>query len=444
MIKSIATPLYGFVHISRISSEERVENNSPTWRQFDVGTKHRARIIGFARTDRMLILSTEKSVLERKFLTIDDITPGEVIKGTIERAIPGRGLLVRVADDIVGFVEEIHISDVQVQNPEKKYKEGLSVKCRVLSTDTANRKLFLTMKKSLVNSDAKILANYDDATSGLQTVGTLVALSDKGAVVRFFGNVKAFLPVAEMSDAFINNPHDHFRVGQTVNIHITFVDQSSSQMRVSCRDPTAFSAERLASFAKLTLGKLATGVVTGKTKDAVMVDVEDSEVASLKGVLSLNQLSDSKTERAQQTMKRLRVGQSLKEFVTLSKIANSQMVELSMKQSIVDAVKMGRFPSSFEQMESGILYKGLIKSISAAGVLVRFAGNIRGFVPCRVSNTPLLSFTILTVYTVHSSRKVGAPKVWIRGERLRRSVARKSGACGEQMHFVDASLERHC
>src|SRR5690606_38394238 len=115
------------------------------------------------------------------------------------------------------------------------------------------RRIRLTMKKTLVNSDAPIVTSYDVAP-GLRTIGTLVSVFTKGAVVKFFGDVKGFLPVSEMSEAFIKDPTEHFHVGQTVNVHVVSVDQHDSKMTVSCRDPGNYTESQKASFSKLPIG----------------------------------------------------------------------------------------------------------------------------------------------------------------------------------------------
>lgn len=42
-----------------------------------------------------------------------------------------RGMLVRVSDHIQGLVPTQHLSDIILKNPEKKYAQGMKVKCRV-------------------------------------------------------------------------------------------------------------------------------------------------------------------------------------------------------------------------------------------------------------------------------------------------------------------------
>ncbi|KAI5806996.1 rRNA biogenesis protein RRP5 [Geopyxis carbonaria] len=233
----------GFVHISRISSESRVEDLVKDEGPYKIGATHAARVLGFNVMDGLYILSTEKRVIEQPYLRIEDIDVGAVVKGKVEEVLDRGGLVIKLADGISGLVEETHVSDVKLKNPEKKFRVGTDVRARVLATNPGRRKLHLTLKKTLVNSDAPIITSYD-VTPGTQTVGTLISVLENGAVVKFYSGVSAFLPVAEMSEAYISDPREHFRVGQSVNVFVLSVDPEQRKMRVSCKDPGTIAASK--------------------------------------------------------------------------------------------------------------------------------------------------------------------------------------------------------
>lgn len=41
------------------------------------------------------------------------------------------GMHVKITDHIKGLVPRIHLADVTLTNPEKKFKKGFRIKCRV-------------------------------------------------------------------------------------------------------------------------------------------------------------------------------------------------------------------------------------------------------------------------------------------------------------------------
>jgi len=81
------------------------------------------------------------------------------------------GVLVKITDHITGLIPEMHLSDVQMSHPERKFREGLPVKTRVLSVDTDKRHVRLTAKKTLVNADntSTIWKDYNDLAPGMES-----------------------------------------------------------------------------------------------------------------------------------------------------------------------------------------------------------------------------------------------------------------------------------
>lgn len=51
-------------------------------------------------------------------------------KGTVSVLLT-HGMMVHLSDHIKGMVPRTHLSDIILKNPEKKYVEGMKIKCRV-------------------------------------------------------------------------------------------------------------------------------------------------------------------------------------------------------------------------------------------------------------------------------------------------------------------------
>uniref|UniRef100_A0ABM0MCT6 Protein RRP5 homolog n=1 Tax=Saccoglossus kowalevskii TaxID=10224 RepID=A0ABM0MCT6_SACKO len=97
---------------------------------FTVGSKVMCRIIGYNYLDGLVLASMKSSVISQKFLTYSDIKVGMKIEAKI-KAFYKSGLNVEVSDRIQGFIPRLHIDDVPLTNPLKKYKEGDKLLCRV-------------------------------------------------------------------------------------------------------------------------------------------------------------------------------------------------------------------------------------------------------------------------------------------------------------------------
>lgn len=94
---------------------------------------------GYFPLDGYLQLSLRPSVLEKKFLQVSDVTVGEVVKGTIKK-LTESALFVSLSGNVDGVVWPIHFADIPLKHPQKRFKSGGSIKCRVRkifpSTDT--------------------------------------------------------------------------------------------------------------------------------------------------------------------------------------------------------------------------------------------------------------------------------------------------------------------
>ncbi|KAI0448135.1 hypothetical protein F4803DRAFT_10545 [Xylaria telfairii] len=370
----------GFVHISRLK-DGKVDMLSESSGPFKVGTVHRGRVIAYNAVDGIFNLSFQSSVLEQPFLRIEDVAVGAVVNGEIEKLIINQdgvsGLLVKLAESIHGYVPEMHLADVHLQHPEKKFREGLKVKARVLSTDLSKRQVRLTLKKTLVNSEAKPLQSFDDLVVGAQSPATIIKVLDNGAVVQFYGLLRGFLPVSEMSEAYIRDPKEHFRVGQVVSVHILNFDIDAQKLFVSCKDPSAFGIEKQNALKNLKIGDLVSAKVVQKTEDDVHVELVDS---NLKALLSIGQLTD-RPSKNQSSMKGIRVGQILSELVVLNKNDSRRSIALSKKPSLVQASQDGELLTAFDQAEVGEIRQGFVRNITVTAVFVQFPGQLIGLLP---------------------------------------------------------------
>ncbi|KAK3934932.1 rRNA biogenesis protein rrp5 [Diplogelasinospora grovesii] len=371
----------GFVHISRVKDgkvDALFEHSGP----FKVGSVHPGRVVGYSAFDSLFLLSFEKTILEQPFLRIEDIPVGAVVSGVVEKLVikPDGvgGLIVKIAEGISGLVPEMHLADVHLQHPEKKFREGLKVKARVLSTNPERHQLRLTLKKSLVNSEAPPIKSYDEVTVGLQAPGTIVSVLQHGAIVQFYGQLRGFLPVSEMSEAYIHDPKEHFRVGQSVSIYVLSFDPDANRLIVSCKDPAAFGLEKQLALKKLQVGDVVSAKVTQKTETDVFVELSDS---SLKAILPVGQLTDKSVSKTQSALKKIHVGQTLSELVILDKNEGRRSIILSQKPSLVKAGREAKLLSSIEQARVGDMVAGFVRHITYTAAFVQFAGKLTALLP---------------------------------------------------------------
>ncbi|KAI0883423.1 nucleic acid-binding protein [Annulohypoxylon maeteangense] len=370
----------GFVHVSRIK-DGKVDMLSESSGPFKTGSVHRGRVISYNAIDGIFNLSFEKHILEQPFLRIEDIPVGEIVNGEIEKILINQdgvsGVLVKLAEGIVGYVSEMHLADVRLQHPEKKFREGLKVKARVLSVNPAKRRVRLTLKKTLVNSEAIPLKSFDEVTVGMQVPGIITKVIKNGAIIQFYGTLRGFLPISEMSEAYIQDPSDHFRAGQVVSVHVLNFDAEARKLFVSCKDPSAFGLDKQNALRKLRLGDVVSAKVVQKTEDDVLVELVDS---SLKAMISKWHLAD-RPNKCQAALKRVHVGQTLKDLVVLEKNEGRRFIALSKKPSFVKAGQEGKLLTSLKEAKVDELRQGFVINITPTAAFIQFCGRLIALLP---------------------------------------------------------------
>ena len=261
--------LSGFVHISRVS-DGKVDSLREKSGPHRLGSVHRGRVLGYNSIDRLFQVSFEQSVLEQPYLRLEDVPVGEVVQGMVEKVLvrsEGISLIVKVADGIAGLVTNMHLSDVTLSHPERRFREGMKVKARVLSKDVLHRKLRLTLKKTLINSKTPPIQSFDQVREGMKINGTIAKFVRSGACLQFYGKLWGFLPNSLMSEAFVSNPQEHFHVGQVLDVHVIEVAPDKNRLIVSRKDPSAIRSEKAPAVKKLKKnGDAVSGKVVVKAK----------------------------------------------------------------------------------------------------------------------------------------------------------------------------------
>jgi rRNA biogenesis protein RRP5 len=153
-------------------------------------------VTGYHPLDGLLQLSLRPSVLEKKFIRVRDVEVGEVIKGTVKK-LTDSALFVEISGNVDGVVWPNHYADIVLKHPQKRFKPGGSIKCRILAVNAERNRISLTAKKTLVDSPLPIIGRLEEATVGMLTHAVVFRVSEKGLHVEFYNNIKAFVPRKE-------------------------------------------------------------------------------------------------------------------------------------------------------------------------------------------------------------------------------------------------------
>lgn len=360
-----------FVHRNHLKESNEPANENRVLAM----SEHTCRILDFSPMDQIHFVSLRKSVIERPFFRYQDLQAGQYVEGTVS-VLLNHGMVVHLSDHIKGLVPRTHLSDILLKNPEKKYMEGMKIKCRVLSVDAENKKLYLTRKKALVESSLPLFLSYSDARPGRVSHGYIVCIKDFGCIVRFYNNVKGLVPVNELSSEPIISPEDIFYVGQVLKTKVLQCDPDKAKMVLSFKAAVEGDTEEAAKpHFDCEVGKRLQARVLKKSVNGLEVAILPDEI---RAVLPTVHLSDHMSN-CPLLWESLQEGDNISNLICFSK--NKQNIILTKKPTVRWSMEEGVVAKDFSEITVGMQLIGWIKNIMSYGVFVEFPYGLVGLAP---------------------------------------------------------------
>ncbi|CAK6962864.1 protein RRP5 homolog [Scomber scombrus] len=349
--------------------------------------EHTCRILDFSPIDQLHFVSLRKSVISKPFFRYHDLQAGQIVEGKVAVLLT-HGMVVHLSGHIKGLVPRTHLSDIVLKNPEKKYMEGMKVKCRVLSVDPENKKLYLTRKKALIESPLPLFLSYDDARPGRVSHGYIVCVKHFGCIVRFYNSVKGLVPLSELSSEPITNPEDVFYVGQVLKAKVLHCDTEKAKMVLTFRDAVAKETEEIRKpQIDCEVGKKLEAKVLKKVLNGLEVAILPEE---FRATLPTMHLSDHMSN-CTMLWESMQEGDTISDLVCFNK--NKTGITLTKKPTVRWSLEEGVVAKEFSEITVGMQLIGWIKNIMSYGVFVEFPYGLVGLAPKSAMTDKFLSDT---------------------------------------------------
>ncbi|KAF8745274.1 S1 RNA binding domain, partial [Rhizoctonia solani] len=364
-----------FVHISQISDSlvPQLSSTSGTWR---LGSSHRARVIGYHALDGLLLLSFKPSVLELEYMQVADVEVGKRLKGTIVR-LRESGLVVALSDKVTGLVTPQHYADIKLKHPERKFKEGATIKCQVLNVNPERNRVLLTLKKSLLDSTLPILAAFEDAKVGIVTPGVVQRIEERFVILEYYGSVKALVPLNELTDTQVSSTSGLFTMGQVVKSRIISIDKDQHRLTASIRQ-AAPSFQGPVDISKVEVGSTVSGTVSAVHDENVVLSLDDPEGG--RALLSVSNLANARGTTVPQLRSSLENGERILGLSVISVNAEKALVIVSAAKPKEKSKPKTGISSSLriDALEEGQTVSGRITQTMGTGIGVRLSSHVVG------------------------------------------------------------------
>ncbi len=162
-----------------------------------------------------------------------NIQVGSIIKGTIA-SIADYGLFIEIAKGVEGLV---HISEIswtdRISDLKERYKVGQEIEIFVVSLDTENRRMSLSIKQLKKDPWSKIKEEYKE---GDTIKGKITNIADFGIFVQIIPGVDGLVHVSDLSwTEHIAHPSDLYKAGQEVDVVILGINEESKKIALSVK-----------------------------------------------------------------------------------------------------------------------------------------------------------------------------------------------------------------
>ncbi|XP_075697203.1 protein RRP5 homolog isoform X1 [Rhinoderma darwinii] len=348
--------------------------------KFQEGTVHTGRVVGFSPIDEILLLSFKGDVIGGLYLRLEDVQVGQILEGTVNSLTP-LGMVVDITQHLNGLVPTLHLADVTLHQPEKKYALGSKIKCRVLSVVPSARKLILTRKKIMINSKLPILRTYHDATPGLITHGFIWSVKHCGCVIKFYNDVQGLALVHELSSVFISSPEEVFYKGQVVKVRVLECNPEKERMLLSFNiigeeeNEGKESEPSKKDTKNFERGKIVDVKIVRKSDDGLDVLILPEERPAF---LPKTHLSDH-IANCELLWHCLKAGDQVTGAMCLSTIQGKTI--LTKKPALISFMEKEPVVKDFSEIQIGMMFTGFVTNIMLFGVFVELPYGLVGLVP---------------------------------------------------------------
>lgn len=369
---SLPGKIKGFASTSHLSDDEKETQGLS---KFPKGQKFKCRVMGFNFMEGIALVSLKQSVLDQKFLSIKDVTVGDIVEAYV-KDVSLNGLVVKLSKGINSFIPCMHLADVPIKHPEKKFEVGQKLKCRVLKVDLEKSKVMLTLKKSLVKMKDPILTEYSQLRPYMELEGYIIVIKDTVVVVAFFNGVQGFVTLKDMSTEKVEDPSALFYKGQVIRCRVVHFNVGEKRLKLSFNFGEKPGPEENTIESHFGLGSIVKAKVMREESNCFRVQLLPGKEQAVLPFCHLSDFHEVQEIRRQA----FRPGQIIDKVTYFS---SNKRTTVTMKESFLQAAQNEVHVREFDDLSVGMLLPALIKNHQEYGMFLEIAGGLTGLCPTK-------------------------------------------------------------
>src|SRR4051812_12808619 len=330
-----------------------------------IGRHIDAMILKIDEERRNIVISRRKMIEvqreEMKKKTLDGLTVGELVKGTVKN-IADFGAFI----DLGGIDGLLHITDMswgRINHPSELVKIDQEVEVKVLAIDKDKEKIALGLKQKDASPWENIETKYP---VGSVHEAEVVNIMSYGAFCKLQEGVEGLVHISEMSwTKRINHPSEVVSAGQKVQVKVLEINKEKQEISLGMKQVEENPWERVAE--KYPPGSVIEGKVRNIANYGAFVEIEEG----IDGLLHVSDLSW--TKKIGHPSEILKKGEEV-HAVVLSVDQEKQRIALGLKQMQEDPWQTV-IPANYRP---GMVVKGHVTKIANFGVFVELEPGLEG------------------------------------------------------------------
>ena len=271
----IATGVEGLIHVSEMSWSQHLRSAQDFMK---VGDEVEAVVLTLDREERKMSLGI-KQLTADPWENIETKYPVGTKCTAKVRNFTNFGVFVEIEEGIDGL---IHISDLswtkKVKHPNEFTSVGADIEVVVLEIDKENRRLSLGHKQLEENPWNAIEQQF--AVDTVHT-GTILEVTDKGAIVSLAENVEGFAPAKQL----VKEDGTTLKAGETAEFKV--IDFSKATKRITLSHSRLFEEARRAEVAAEKAERKAAAEATKSSVKKIQQAVERTTLGDIAGLAEL-------------------------------------------------------------------------------------------------------------------------------------------------------------
>lgn len=219
---------------------------------------------------KKIILTHKKTLIksELPLLTkFSDASPGMIIHGFISK-IDNYGCIVSFYNSVYGLVplQELEKNDVNSIIPQKLYKIGQVVKCRIIKVNPTKEKLILSFKLTPEDT-TKLFSNQIEC--GKPISGIITGITETEIIIETQDKIKGVISISHLSDfpSHCERIKNKFQVGSKIDEMLVLQTNVVKKMLILTLKKSLINASKNnllpSSFDQLKKGTVIHGYIKG-------------------------------------------------------------------------------------------------------------------------------------------------------------------------------------